>query len=189
MPMILIVSFMILTTPTVVGICPVQHVSIPGFTILWRMRSYLVSWWHPSTLLDQLLGVLVNFWSSFDDLINSGILPSSSTLNIAQGLFKTPQLHLYLALGLLGILQSDLLETLNCFHLLADIVRLGLESLVVLLDLVDHLGVLQDAAVMLKLNRLRLVLQLQHSSSGIIVSLLEVRKSGCSLAAEVEDRG
>ena len=139
-----------LTRPKGWGIFPAQHVSISRSSSDSQSNSYLVTRWHPSSLLDQLLRVLVNLRSSLNDLINGGILPGTSTLNVAQGLLKTSQLNLNLALGLLRVLQSNLFEALDSFDLLADIVGLWLEGLVVLLDLVDDLRVLEDAAIMLE---------------------------------------
>lgn len=138
--------------------------------------SYLVTWWHPSSFLDELLSVLVNLWRSLRNLINGRLLPSSSTLNIAQSLLQTPQFNLNLALGLLSILQRDLLEALDGLYLLADIIGFRLETLVVLLDLIDHLCVLQNASVVLEVHCDGSVIQLGDTASGIIVSFLEVRK-------------
>ena len=168
------------------GICPAERVSICIFPCNSGIRSYLVARWHPSSLLDKLLSVLVDLRSSLSDLINSSILPLSSALNITQGFLKTPQFNLNLALCLLGILQSDLFEALNGLDLLTDIVGLWLEGFVVLLDLVDHLCVLQDTAVVGEVDCLGLFGELLDSSASIVVSLLETRKGSRCLASEAE---
>lgn len=139
------------------GICPATSVSTFCFSSSRQEQSHLVTRWHPSSLLDELFSVLVNFRSSLRDLIDSGVLPGSSTLNVTQCLLETPQLNLDLALCLLGILQGDLLKALDRLDLLAHIVGLWLEGLVVLLDLVNDLGVLENAPVVTKVNGLRLL--------------------------------
>lgn len=150
------------------------------------MRSYLVTRWHPSSFLDELFSVLVDFGSSFGDFVNGSLLPWSGTLNITQCLFEAPQFHLNLGLCLLSISQSDLLEALNRPQLLVDIVSLWLESLVVLLDLVNDLGVLENGTVRSEIDLLRLVLKLLEFSASVVVTLLEVCERGGCLASETK---
>lgn len=92
-----------LTTRIEVGIFPAKRVSHDSPFSNNILKSYLVTRWHPSSLLDELFDVLVNLWSGLNNLIHSSLLPWSCTLNITQGLLKTSQFNLNLALRLLGI--------------------------------------------------------------------------------------
>lgn len=168
------------------GIFPVECVSRNSAWCIRVLKSYLVTRWHPSSLLDELLDVLVNLWSGLNDLIDGSLFPWSCTLNITQSLLQTSQFNLNLALCLLGIFESDLLEALDGLDLLVDIVGLWLESLVVLLDLINNLSVLQNSAVGREVDFLGLILELLDSSTSVVVSLLKVGKSCGSLTSKAE---
>lgn len=116
-----------ITVPIEEGISPAECVSrcLPVFVFM--QRSYLVSRWHPSSLLNKLLGVLVNLRSSLNDFVNSSLLPWSRTLDVAQGLFKTSQFHLNLALCLFSVFQCNLLEAFDSLQLFVYVVCLWLE--------------------------------------------------------------
>ena len=141
---------------------------------------------HPDTLLHHPPDILIDLWLSLDDLRHSRLLPWPSTFDIAQCLLQTPQLHLHLILSLLCILHRNGLEALNGLDLLTNIVRLRLECLVVLLDLVDHGGVLQDLSVVAEVDLGGMLGEDLHAAAGVVVSLFESCKGGGSRAAEAE---
>jgi len=94
-------------------------------------------------------------------------------LNIRQRLLQVLQLTVHNVLGLFGALDGLSLKRLNSLDLTADVVRLWLEGLELLLDVVDDGGVLQHASVVGEVDRRRLVAQLLHLAPGIVVALLE----------------
>lgn len=144
---------------------------------------YLVSGWHPSTLLYHLSNILVYLWRSLRNLLDSRLFPRSRSLNIAQRLLQLPQLDLNLALCLLRVLHGDLLEALNGFNLLVHVVGLGLEALEVVLDLVDYRGVLQERAIVPEVDGLGLVLEDLEFAAGVIVAFFEGCKGRGGAAA------
>lgn len=150
------------------------------------LSPYKVARHHPVSLLDQSLHILVDFRLSFNDVLSRSLLPWSCVLNVADGLLEASHLNLDLALCLFSVLDSDLLEGLNGLELLADIVRLWLEGLVVLFNLVNDLSVLKERSVVREIDFLRLLAQLLDASSGIVVSLLEVRQRGSCRTSEAE---
>lgn len=141
---------------------------------------------HPFSFLDQSCGIFINFRCRGDNLVHGGLVPRSCTLNVIQRLLQTPQLDRDLLLGLFRILNSHLLEALDRFNLLADIVGFGLERLEVLLDLVDHGRVLQYRAVVREVDAGGLLGEHLNPAASIVVSLLEVCERGGSAAAEAE---
>jgi hypothetical protein len=146
--------------------------------------SYQIPWRHPSSLLHNSLRILINFRRRLRDLIHRNLIPLPRPLNITQRLLQLLQLHLDLALGLLGILHGDLLERLDALDLLVDIVGFRLERLEVLLDLVDDLGVVEDGAVLLEVDGGGLLLQLLQAAAGVVVAFLEVGEGGGGGAAK-----
>lgn len=70
----------------------------------------------------------------------------------------------------------------------SDIVRLGLECVEALLDLVDDGSVLQHGAVVREVNGLGLLLEDAELSARIVVALLEALEGGSSLAFETKLR-
>lgn len=160
--------------------------SVQAQTFVETRAPYLVSRRHPSSLLDQPRGVFVNFWRSSGHLVDRGLLPRSCALDVAQGLLQASQFDLDLALCLLSVLQRNLLEALDGLDLLAHIVRLGLECLEVLLNLVDDGRVFEDGAVVSEVDRHRLILQMEHQAAGVVIALLEVGQRCRRAAAETE---
>merc|ERR1712058_8436 len=139
---------------------------------------------HPSALLDEPLSILVDLRSRLRDLIHSHLVPPSSTLDIAERLVQALQLNLNLALGILGIFNSNLLESFNRANLLVNVVCLGLKGLEVLLDLVDHSSVLEDGAVIAEVDAGGLVLENRQAAAGLVISLLEVVQGAGRAAAQ-----
>lgn len=183
------------------GISPVRHSLVSDHDIPGgksspdeghkedRDISYQVSRRHPSSLFDQSRSVLVNLRRRGSDLVDGGLVPWSGTLDVVQGLLQAPQLHLHLGLCLFSILERNLLEAFDGLDLLVHVVRLGLEILEVLLDLVDDGRVLQDRSVVAKVDGRWLLGQDLYSAAGIVVSLLEIGKRSRRAAAEAELRG
>jgi hypothetical protein len=79
-----------------------------------------------------------------------------------------------------------LLEALNGLELLVNVVSLGLEGFKVLLDFIDDRGVLQDGAVMAEIDGCGLIGQNLDSTTGIVMSLLEVGERGRCAASKAE---
>jgi hypothetical protein len=105
-------------------------------------------------------------------------------LDVLQGLLQIAQLLVHNALGLFGALDGLRLECLDCLNLSADIVCLGLESVELLLNVVDDGLVLEDAAVVLEVDGLRLLGEDGDFAARIVVALLEGLKGSSSIAFE-----
>lgn len=118
---------------------------------------------------------------------HSELLEWPGLFNVLQCLLKILQFLVYNTLGLLGILDGLSLKGLDCFDLPADIVGYGLEGLETVLDFINDGLVLQDGAVVGKVDGLRCFRELLHPAPGIVVSLLEgnQRVGGGSLEAEL----
>lgn len=104
--------------------------------------------------------------------------------NVLQSLLQIAQFLVYDALGLLGALDSLRFECLNRLDLPAYIVCLGLESVELLLDVVDDGLVLEDAAVVLEVDGLRLLGKDGDFAARVVVALLEGLKGSSSVAFE-----
>lgn len=110
----------------------------------------------------------------------------TSGLDVCQSLLQILQLSVDLALGLLGTLHGLRLECLNGLDLSLDIVLLWLESVELLLDVVDHVLVLEDAAVLGEVDGLGLLGKDLDAAARIVVALLEVGERGGGVASETE---
>jgi hypothetical protein len=110
----------------------------------------------------------------------------TSGLDVLQRLVQVLQLCVDLALGLLGALDGLGLECLNSLDLPLHVVLLWLERAELLLNVVDHVLVLEDAAVLREVDRLRLVGKHLNPAARVIVALLEVGERGGGLASEAE---
>jgi hypothetical protein len=109
-------------------------------------------------------------------------------LDVLQSLLQIAQFLVYDALGLLCALESLCLKCLNRLDLPAHIVCLGLESAELLLDVVDDGLVLEDAAVVLEVDGLRLLGEHGNFTARVVVALLEGLKGGSSVAFEAQLR-
>jgi hypothetical protein len=78
------------------------------------------------------------------------------------------------------------LNSLNALDLSRDIVRGRLESLVGLLDLIDNGLVLEDFAVMSKVDGGLLLLEIRKDTTSLLVALAEGAQSGNGLGLEAE---
>lgn len=119
---------------------------------------------------------------------NGEILKRPSLLNVLQRLLQILQLLINHGLGLLCALHSLGLECLDGLNLARDVVGGGLESLELLLDVVDDGRVLQHGAVVGEVDRLRLLRQNSHLAARIVVALLEGREGGRRLALQAQLR-
>jgi hypothetical protein len=119
---------------------------------------------------------------------HSEVSKRPGVLNVLERLLEIAQLLVDNGLGLLGALQGLCLEGLNGLDLSAHIVRLGLESVELFLDVVDDGLVLEDAAVVLEVDGLRLFGQDRHLAARIVVSLLEGLEGGGGIAFEAQLR-
>lgn len=114
------------------------------------------------------------------------VFEGTGGLDVLQGLLQVDELSVDLALGLLGVLDGLGLESIDGLQLAADIVGGGLEALEVVLDLVNDGLVLEDAAVVGKVDGLGLLGQDLDLAAGVVVALLEGLQRGGGLAAEAE---
>jgi hypothetical protein len=95
-------------------------------------------------------------------------------LDVLQGLLEIAQLLVDNRLGLLSALDSLRLERLNSLDLPVHIVRLGLESVELLLDVVDDGLVLEDGSVLGEVDGLGLLGENGNLAAGVVVALLEL---------------
>ena len=163
-----------------------------------RDETHPVSWRHPSTVGDHLLRLLLDLWSGFHHIVlaqscqqsfpqtpvvprrrhptstyQSEVLPRSRVLDVAERLLEVLELDADLLLGLFGVLDGLDLERLDGAHLALDVVRLGLERLEVVLNLVDDTLLLEQRPVLLEVDLLRLLRQQLQASARVVVALLE----------------
>jgi hypothetical protein len=117
---------------------------------------------------------------------HSQISKRPGLLDVLQSLLQIAQFLVYDALGLLCALESLCLKCLNRLDLPAHIVCLGLESAELLL--VDDGLVLEDAAVVLEVDGLRLLGEHGNFTARVVVALLEGLKGGSSVAFEAQLR-
>ena len=122
---------------------------------------------------------------------HSEVLERPSALNVLQGSLEILQLCVDLALGLLGALHSLRLESLDALDLALDVVLLHLEAAHLLLDVVDDGLVLEDAAVVAEVDRLRLLGEDLDPAAGVVMALLEglERLSGAATETELLGQG
>jgi hypothetical protein len=109
-------------------------------------------------------------------------------LDVLQGHLQVAQFLVHDGLGLLGALDSLRLECLDRLDLPVHIVCLGLESVELLLDVVDDGLVLEDAAVVREVDGLGLLGEDGNFAARIVVALLEGLESGSSVAFEAQLR-
>lgn len=117
---------------------------------------------------------------------DSEIFKRPRLLNVLQRLLQIPQLLINHTLRLLCRLNSLSLEALNSLDLPVHIVRLGLESLELLLDVIDDGLVLEDRSVVGEVHALRLLGEDLKFPAGVVVALLEGLEGGGGLASETE---
>lgn len=122
----------------------------------------------------------------FPGTYHGEVLKWTSRLDVLQSLLQILQLSINFALGLLGALDGLRLECLNGLHLSLHVILLGLEGGELLLEVVDDVLVLQEAAVLGKVDSLWLVGEDLDLATGNIVALLECGKGLRSAASEAE---
>ena len=120
---------------------------------------------------------------------NSEIVEWPGLLNVLEGLLEIAQLLVNDGLGLLCALDGLGLESLNGLDLPSYVVCLGLECVELLLDIVDDGLVLEDAAVVGKVDGLRLLGEDGQLAARIVVALLEGLEGGGGLSLETKLRG
>ena len=104
---------------------------------------------------------------------HSEVLEGPGSLDVLKSLLEVLELSVDLGLGLLGALDSLGLVGLNGLDLAVDVVLLDLESVELLLDVVDDGGVLQDGAVVGEVDLLGLLGQDLDLAARVVVALLE----------------
>ena len=117
---------------------------------------------------------------------HSQILKRPGLLNILQRLLQIPQLHIDPPFRILRTLDRLFLKRFNRLDLPAHIIRRRFPLLEVVLDLVDHALVLEDASVVREVDRLRLVRQHLHFAARVVVAFLERLQGRGRLAFEAE---
>ena len=117
---------------------------------------------------------------------HSEVLERPGGLDVLKSLLKVLELSVDLGLGLLGALDSLGLVGLDGLDLAVDVVLLDLESVELLLDVVDDGSVLQDGAVVGEVDLLGLLGKDLDLAARVIVALLEgLEGLGCG-ATEAE---
>lgn len=119
---------------------------------------------------------------------HSQIIKWPGLLDVLQGLLQIAQLLVNHTLGLLGTLHSLGLERFNGLDLPSHIVRLGLEGIELLLDVVNDGLVLEDAAVVGEIDGLRLLGENGYFAARVVIALLERLEGSGSLAFEAQLR-
>ena len=117
---------------------------------------------------------------------HSQLIERPGFFDVLQRLLEIAQLPVDNALGLLGALHSLCLESLDSLDLPSNIVRLGLECIELLLDIVDNGGILENGPVVGEVDRLRLFREDSHFTARIVIALLEALESGGSLTLKTE---
>ena len=127
--------------------------------------------------------------STRDHTHNSQILERSRRLDVLQRRLQFPQLVVYFALRLLRALDGLHLKRLDGFDLPVHIVRGRFECLEVSFDLVHYAGVVEGAAVVLKVDGLGLRLEQVEFAARVVIALFEGLEGGCRLTFEAEGGG
>lgn len=145
----------------------------------------------PVVLSQQCPPLLVQQLSlaSAPDTYDGELLEAPGLLDVLEGLVQVLQLEVDLLLGRLGVLDSLGLEGLDGLDLAVDIVGLGLEGLEALLDLVDDGLVLEEGAVLGKVDLGGQFGQLLDLALGVVIARLEGLQRGDRLAAEAQGGG
>lgn len=120
---------------------------------------------------------------------NSEVLERPGSLNVLERLLEVLEGHVDLVLGSFGVLDGLNLEGVDGLELARDVVGGGLEGGEALLDLVDDGLVLEDGAVVGKVDLGRLLGQLLNLAPHVVVALLESLERGGRLATETQGRG
>lgn len=120
---------------------------------------------------------------------NRDVLERPGGLNVGQGLLEILQLEADLLLGGLGVLDGLDLEGLDGLELARDVVGSGLVGSEALLNLVDNSLVLEDGAVVRKVDGGGKLGKLLDLAAGVLVALLEGLERGDGLAPKVEGAG
>jgi len=165
---------------------PVRGVSDHGSCALPVQITCLVAGNGPATLGHKLLGALVNLGLGSGNLVDSEVIKRPGLLDVLQCLLEIAQFLVDNGLGLLCALDGLGLESLNGLDLPSYIVCLGLESVELLLDVVDDGLVLEDAAVVAEVDRLGLLGEDSDFAARIVVALLEGLKGGGGLTLEAK---
>lgn len=121
-------------------------------------------------------------------VLDGKLVERSGGLNVLQSLFQVGQFLLDKLSGFLSILQSLSLESLNGLNLLGDVVRNGLEGLESGFDLVNDILVLQNAAVVSKVDLTCSRRQFEELLAGIVITLAESLKGRHGGTSETEGR-
>ncbi len=117
---------------------------------------------------------------------HSQVLKRPCRLDILQRLLQVLQLSIHLALRRLRALHGLRLERINSLQLALYIVLLGLEGTELLLDIVDDGAVLQDGAVVRKVDFLRLFGEELDFAARVVIALLEGGEGLGGAASEAE---
>ena len=105
---------------------------------------------------------------------HSQVVKWPGILDVLQRLLEVAQLLVDNRLGLLSALDSLRLERLDSLDLPVHIVRLGLESVELLLNVVDDSLVLEDGSVVGEVDGLGLLGEDGNLATGVVVALLEL---------------
>jgi hypothetical protein len=150
--------------------------------------THLVPWHGPAALGNELGGLLVDARLGSGNLVDGELVEGTGLLDVAQGLLKILELEINLLLGGLGVLNGLDLEGLDGLELAVQVVGGGLEGVETLLDLVNDGSVLEDRAVVGKVDGGRLLLQQLQLAAHVVVALFEGLQAGHRLAAQAERR-
>lgn len=152
-------------------------------------ETYLVSRHHPSSLGDELGGLLIDRLLGSSNLVDSEVLEGTGLLDVLEGSGEILELQVDGLLGGLGVLDSLNLKGINGLELAADVVGGRLEVFEALLNLVDNGLVLQHGAVGGEVDRRGMLGQLLHLAASILVALLESLERGDGVAAQAQRGG
>lgn len=152
-------------------------------------KTNLVSRYVPAALGDELGRLLVDRRLGSRDLIHREVLKRPRRLNVGERLLQVLELQADLLARGLGVADGLDLEGLDGLDLAAHIVRGGLERREALLDLVDDGLVLEEAAVLRKVDGRGELLEQLDLAAGVLVARLEGLETGHRLAAQAERGG
>jgi len=152
-------------------------------------KTHLVSWHGPAALGNELGGLFVNRRLGSGNLGNGELVKGTGRLDVEERLLEILELEVDLLLGCLGVLDGLDLENLDGLELAGHVIGGGLEGSEALLDLVNDRLVLEDGAIVGKVDGGGEFRELLDLAAGVVVALLESLETGDGLAAEAERRG
>jgi hypothetical protein len=146
----------------------------------------LVSWDSPFSFFDHGLDGLPDVRVSLTYVVEGEVLEWSSLLDVGQRFLELLELNVDLRSGFLSLLNGLGLERLDGFHVGARVVSNRLELFKCLCGLIDDGGVLEDRAVVVKVDSRRLGESLVVKTLGFGMAFAEGLERSDGLLAQTK---